>query len=165
MKTRKIAGIIVSLMIVFFLGVTTVMAASPHFSRADASVNNRGELILTWKEAGLGSGQTIHYSASASSIAVWACVNKGYKVPYDPKKVTVTGSPSTEADFTAAKNGQITASITFLPPPPPEGWFCPKGQSAAIAEVTYSNITLVDSTNSIPAPVPTTATKVFFDLP
>src|SRR5262245_39483802 len=51
-------------------------ADSPHFVRASAALSGQ-DLVVSWKEAGLGANQLIDYVASASASATFVCVNKG----------------------------------------------------------------------------------------
>ena len=47
----------------------------------------------------------------------------------------------------SGKNGQVTASLTA--DPPSAGVFsCPPGQSLELSSVSYTNITLTDTTNN-----------------
>ena len=60
-----------------------------------------------------------------------------------------SGPVSASGSFSSGKNGNITASLTAAPPS--AGSFsCPNGQKLRLALVTYTNITLTDTTNNIP---------------
>ena len=65
-----------TLLIVTFLTAPVALAANPHFIRASASLDHSGNLVVSWKEAGLGDNQMIHYLASADSSGFYACINK-----------------------------------------------------------------------------------------
>jgi hypothetical protein len=130
------------------LTVSTAFAASPHFISASASIDSSGNLVVSWKEAGLGDNQLIHYTTSADATAVYVCVNGGNKNPSAANKETVSGPVSASGTFSSGKNGNITASLTASPPS--AGSFsCPNGQKLKLASVTYTNITLTDTTNDI----------------
>src|ERR1044072_6747693 len=88
--------------------VWVALADSPHFVRASASLNNFGQLVVSWKEAGLGGCQTISYAAGANpSQAIYACINNGGKHPSASNKESLNGPVTASGDFTAAKNGSI----------------------------------------------------------
>jgi hypothetical protein len=139
------------------VGLGVAWAANPHFIFAKASLDKENNLVIAFKEAGLGSNQLIHYVASADSTATYQCVNHGGKCPQAANKTTVSGPVSGEATFSSGKNGQITQSLTVSPPPLPADFSCPNGQVLEVAAVTYSNITLTDTTNGIPADVTPTS--------
>jgi hypothetical protein len=162
MKTRRGMGIFFTLFMVFALAVTTVLAASPHFINASASVDNAGNLVVSWKEAGLGDNQLIDYVASADANGFYACINGGGKHPQAANKEAFSGPVSGSGEFSSGKNGQITASLTVAPPPSPLS--CPNGQRLVLACVTYSNILLADTTNNIEESLGSVS-RTFFPLP
>lgn len=133
--------------------LTTVpaQAVSPHFIRADATLNANGSLTVAFKEAGLGTNQNITYVLSADATATYVCVNRGGANPSASNKTDVSGPVSATGTFSSGKNGQVTASLTVSPPP--AGITCPPGQSLAVAQVTYTNVALTDTTNNITEPV------------
>jgi hypothetical protein len=128
-------------------------AASPHFIFANASLDNANNLVIAFKEAGLGTNQLIHYLATADATATFQCVNHGGKCPQAANKTSVQGPVSGEATFSSGKNGQISQSLTVSPPSLPVDFSCTKGQVLQVAAVSYSNISLTDTTNNITADV------------
>jgi hypothetical protein len=78
----------------------------------------------------------------------------------DPKKQEVSGPVSASGQFTSGKNGQITGSLTLMPPP--STLDCPGGQREVLASVSYTNVQVSGGgdTESIPG----TFSRVFFDL-
>jgi hypothetical protein len=52
----------------------------------------------------------------------------------------------------SGKNGQVTSSLTVAPPGSGD-FSCPKGQSLSIAQVTYSNVAITDTTNGVSEPI------------
>lgn len=141
--------------LVVMLAVAAVaLAQSPHFIRASANLNNNGTLTVSWKEAGLGDNQNISYVASADATATYVCVNRGGANPSAQNKTTVAGPVSAEGTFSSGKNGQITASLTVSPPP--SDISCPPGQSLQLAEVSYTNVSITDTTNGITETIPGT---------
>ncbi len=133
---------------------TAAHAVSPHFVRASAQLSGTN-LTVNFKEAGLGTNQLITYVASADATADYVCVNRGGANPSASNKTTVSGPVTASGTFSSGKNGQVTASLTLMPPS--AGSFsCPPGQSLEIASVTYTNVAITDSTNGITEPIPGT---------
>ena len=130
------------------LTMSTVFAAAPHFISASVSIGNGGSLVVSWKEAGLGDNQLIHYTVSADATATYVCVNGGNHNPSASNKTTVSGPVSASGTFSSGKNGNITASLS-AGPPSAGSFSCPNGQKLELAVVTYTNITLTDTTNDI----------------
>ncbi len=148
------------------------VADSPHFLCAptDASIATDGSLVVSWKEAGLGSNQNIQYLASAQADGVCTCVTKSNKCPSAANKVTTSGQVSAEGTFSSGKNGSITASLTVEPPACPSSAAptCGSGQHLVLSEITYTDISLADTTNNVspdPGCLPTSLSKTFFVCP
>jgi hypothetical protein len=76
--------------------------------------------------------------------------------PSASNTTTVSGRVSASGTFSSGKNGNVTASLTLMPPSPPSTLSCPPGQSAAIAEVVHTNVKITDTTNGITEPIPGT---------
>jgi hypothetical protein len=134
------------------LAVPAALADSPHFVRADGSLNSNGTVTVSFKEAGLGSNQLIDFVASADGTAVYVCVNNGGSNPSAQNKTTVNGPVTAAGTFSSGKNGQITASLT-LSPPSAGSFSCPPGQSLRVASVSYSNVAITDITNGVSEPI------------
>jgi hypothetical protein len=109
------------------------LAVSPHFISASGALNTNGSLTVNFKEAGLGTNQNIKYTLSAQN------------------KTTVAGPVSASGTVNSGKNGNVTSSLTVSPPP--SDISCPKGQTLQLAEVSYTNLVLKDTTNNITAPL------------
>jgi hypothetical protein len=146
-QLRRLGSACVLAIALLALTVSTAFAAAPHFINASASINGGGNLVVSWKEAGLGDNQLIHYTVSADATATYVCVNGGNHNPSASNKTTVSGPVSASGTFSSGKNGNITASLSAAPPSAPD--FCPNGQKTELALVTYSSITLTDTTNGI----------------
>jgi hypothetical protein len=151
---RKIGIIAVLSMLLVAFAASVALAQNEHFVRADARLSGT-QLIVSWKEAGLGTNQLINYTANADATATYVCVNRGGGNPSASNKTTVSGPVSASGTFSSGKNGQVTASLT-LNPPGPGGFSCPPGQSLEIAQVTYTNVSITDTTNGITEPIPGT---------
>lgn len=126
-------------------------AVSPHFISANAALNADGTLTANFKEAGLGTNQNITYVLSADATATYVCVNKGGANPSAQNKTTVAGPVSATGTFSSGKNGNVVGSLTVSPPP--SDISCPHGQSLELASVTYTDVSLTDTTNNIVAPI------------
>ena len=143
---RKIA-VVALVFVAFALIAQQALAQNEHFIFARASLNNNGTLTVSFKEAGLGTNQLITYVASADATATYVCVNRGGGNPSASNKTTVAGPVSETGQFSSGKNGQVTASLTI--DPPPSDISCPPGQSLELASVSYTNVTLTDTTNGV----------------
>lgn len=139
-------------------------ADSPHFIKASAAgPNNAGQLVVSWKEAGLGDNQLIRYLASAEATATYACINGGENHPQAANKETVTEPVTKEGSFSSGKNGSIAESLT-IDPPSAVSFTCPPGQRRVLASVTYSKVAISDTTNELLQSIPGTFSRVFFVL-
>jgi hypothetical protein len=145
-------------------GLTT--AASPHFVRASASgPNTSGQLTVSFKEAGLGTNQNINYRASATATAEYVCVTKSGRCPAAANKQTSTGLVSATGTFSSGKNGQVTASLTINPPAVPSTLLCGRGQTPKLASVSYTNVSITDTTNNESESIAGTFSRTFFTCP
>jgi hypothetical protein len=123
------------------------LADSPHFIKATGTVNSDGSLTVNFKEAGLGTNENIDYVLSGNATAIYVCVNKGGANPSASNKTAVAGPVTASGTFNSGKNGQVTAALTVQPPFQDIG--CPPGQSQQLASVTYTGMTLTDTTNKV----------------
>ena len=152
---RKVMLLAASLAMVLAYAVPA-LAVSPHFVSANAALSGTN-LVVSFKEAGLGTNQLITYTASADSTVTYVCVNRGGANPSASNKTTISGPVSATGTFSSGKNGQVTSSLT-LNPPGPGSFSCPSGQSLEIAQVTYTNVAITDTTNGITEPIAGTFT-------
>jgi hypothetical protein len=143
---RRIA-VVALVFVAFALIAQQALAQNEHFVRASGSLNNDGSLTVNFKEAGLGTNQLINYTLSADATATYVCVNRGGANPSAQNKTTVAGPVIATGTFSSGKNGQVTASLTVSPPP--SDISCPPGQSLELASVSYTNVTLTDTTNGV----------------
>jgi hypothetical protein len=144
----KIVLAVAALVFMGVLGAGVASAQNAHFIRAQSDIDNvTGDLLCSWKEAGLGDNQNIDYTCSADGTATYVCVNRGGANPSAQNKTTVSGPVSESGTFASGKNGQITASLTVEPPP--SDITCPPGQSLELASASYTNVVLTDTTNDV----------------
>jgi hypothetical protein len=127
--------------ITLLMGSTAAMAANPHFLKASAA-RSGDNLVVSWKEAGLGDNLNIDYVASATATRVDSCVNNGGQIPNDPKKTTTVADVNSAGTF-SVKNGSVTASLTISPPATTLS--CPNGQTATLISLSYTNVRITDS--------------------
>lgn len=158
---RKILTPLVAVVAVLTLSSTAAFAANPHFINASASgPNAAGNLLVSFKIAGLGDNQTITVTATADATAVYACQNNGGNFPSDPKKTEVSGPVSASGDFTSGRNGQITGSLTLSPPATTLS--CPPGQRRVLVSVSYTNVQVSGGGDT--ASIPGTFSRTFFNI-
>jgi hypothetical protein len=132
-------------------------ADSPHFVQASAATDGSGNLVVSFKEAGLGNNQLINYTASADATALFGCINKGGNHPQASNKESFSGPVTATGTFSSGKNGQVTASLTISPPG--QGQLtCPDDMTVALLQVTYTNVAIGDTTNNVKASIPGTFT-------
>jgi hypothetical protein len=124
-----------------------------HFNSATSSINSAGELVVDFKEAGLGDTVTIDYTLTANGDGQYQWFNHGGNKPQgqpfqaDPVIISAGGS------FASGKNGQITATITATGqvPPPPQDFLDSNHAANWVPKLTvsYTNIVLTDTTNNV----------------
>jgi hypothetical protein len=152
---RTIVLATVAIVATLALGATAALADSPHFLKASATINSSGQLVCTFKEAGLGNTATsADISCSADATATYQCWNKGGNHPQAGNKETVGGPVSGGGSF-PIRNGSASGSITVNPPGPGD-FSCPGGQALFLEDVSYTNIVL--SGEGATADVPGTLT-------
>lgn len=139
---RKFTALVASAFAVAALAFApAAFADSPHFIKASATINSSGQLVCSFKEAGLGTTlTTANITCAADATAVYQCFNNGGKHPQAGNKETV-GGPVSNTDTFAVRNGQTTGSITVSPPGPGD-FSCPNGQTLFLQSVSYTNIVL-----------------------
>jgi hypothetical protein len=144
---RKLFSVAILTLAVVAMTAPAALATSPHFIKASASLSGVN-LRVSFKEAGLGNNQLITYTASADATATYVCVNNGGANPSASNKETVNGPVSATGTFSSGKNGTISQTLT-LQPPSAGSFSCPNGQKLEIAEVSYTNVAITDTTNGV----------------
>jgi hypothetical protein len=162
---RQVTAIVAMLLFVLATTPGPALAVSPHFinTASVVGVNSDGSLSVSWKEAGLGDNVTVAYEFSGQAIADYGCVNRGGDHPQASNKETVQGPVSATGSFSSGKNGSINGTLTLDPPPPPPTFSCPGNQVLVLADITYSGLALVDTTNDVSATLnATSVSRTFF---
>jgi len=122
-----------------------------------------GGLLVSFTEVGLGATQSVTYLVTADASATYACVNNGSNTPNAANKQGFGGPVSVTATFAADKNGKIVGSIGV--PPLSSGAFgCPPGQHVELADVSYTNVVITDTTNNVSYSLAGTFSLVFFPI-
>jgi hypothetical protein len=150
----KVSAMLLAALLTLALSVSVAFADSPHFISASAHLSG-SNLVVSFKEAGLGTNQLIDYTASADATAVYVCVNNGGGNPSAKNKTQVSGPVSANGTFSSGKNGTISQSLT-LNPPSAGSFSCPSGQDLELASVSYTNVAITDTTNGVTEPIPGT---------
>lgn len=142
--------------------VVTAQAASgsPHFvtGQTTDSVNTSGQLVVSFKEAGLASGAQETISVTATATADWFCVNSGSHNPGASNKRTSNSAVTASGTFSAQTNGNVTGALTAPAPPTPAGLSCPNGQSLELGSVTYAGVAVADITSGASLGLPNVST-------
>lgn len=140
-------------MLMLALGATTASATSgAHFFSATGSVADNGALQVSWDEAGVGNA-TVNYTLSADASATYACINGGGNHPKAANKQTVNGPISSPSTGFQPQNGRVTVTNGISVGPLPSTLECPSGQTFVLACVSYTNISLNDTTNGVTADI------------
>jgi hypothetical protein len=148
---RSLVFLIFAPLLLVFGTTLPAQAVTAHFISASATLNANGTVTANFKEAGLGANANINYLLSADATAVYVCVNKGGANPSAQNKNTVSGPVSASGNFSSGKNGNVIGTLTVGPPA--SNISCPKGQTLALASVSYDDVTLTDTTNGVSEPL------------
>lgn len=158
---RKSVWIILAVVAAALTVAGTALAA-PHFASASGAVNSAGALVVSFDERGLGN-ENIDYTLTADAEALYACINRGGKNPSAANKQSFEGQVAGGGSF-EAKNGRVQESISVGPLAAPE-FTCPGGQSRQLAQVSYSNIVLTDTTNDVSTTIPNVSRCLLPNIP
>lgn len=153
---KRIFIVIVAVLAALSFMVTPTFAAHPHFTLATATgPDDAAALAVHFQEAGLGNTASTTYVASADVSVTDACVDAAGVITV----ATIVNTP-VSATLTSPDNGQNTRTLTLVPPVPKI--VCKATETAVIANITYSNVTVADTTNGITQSIPGTFNRVFF---
>lgn len=149
MKLRIAGALGAAVGLVMLAGIPASAGGNPHFIKNATTASLSGaNLTANFKEAGLASGSVETITLSATATTTYECVNNGGHNPSASNKTTTSTQVSQSGSFTADKNGNVTGSLTLSPPSASDlGFSCPPGQTVTFVSVTYSNVTLTDSTS------------------
>lgn len=100
---------------------------------------------------------TVTISCDATARTTYECVNGGGKNPSASNKTTTVSDVSKSGSFSADKNGNVVGSLTLSPPTAQQlGFRCPPGQTTTFVSVSYSNVSITDSTSGASQSIPGT---------
>ena len=142
-----------SLLLMATLAVSSTFAATSgaKFKSASGSVSSTGALVVSFDESGLGN-ENVNYVLRSDATATYACINGGGKNPSAANKRTMSGAVLGSATL-EPKNGRVIGTISAGPLSAGD-FSCPSGQRLVLASVSYSNITLTDTTNGASIRIP-----------
>ncbi|HWR35756.1 MAG TPA: hypothetical protein VN622_07825 [Clostridia bacterium] len=123
-----------------------MLAASAHFIRVESGLSG-ANVVITFKEAGLGDDETILYQGSAIATATYQCFTKSGNTPEAANKTGPGTVQSPPTPFNSGKNGSIVGSVTLSPPGP--DFSCPSGQRQRLVCATYTDISIKDLTTPL----------------
>jgi hypothetical protein len=155
---RKIGIIAVLSLMALALAAVPALAGSPHFIKnATGATLSGSNLLVKFKEAGLASGSVETVTSSATATTTYECVNGGGKNPSASNKTTTVTDVSKTGTFTADKNGNLVGTQTLSPPTAAQlGFSCPPGQKTTFVGVTYSDVSVTDTTSKVTFSIPGT---------
>ena len=151
-KVRAASGTLAALFATSLVLAAVAFADNAHFVRASAA-RSGDNLVVSFKEAGLGDSVTVTIRASAQGTASYECINGGDNHPQAANKETVSSEVSASGNFTSGKNGTVSGSLTVHPPGPGD-FSCPPGQRlSGPFDVSYTNVSVTDETNGATASI------------
>jgi hypothetical protein len=147
-------------------GTAFSQSSGAHFQNRSlkASIDNPGNLTVSWVETGLGN-LNIDYSLTADVAADYYCVSNSGSIPNAANKTTVNGSAEANGSF-EPKNGKVSASLTLNIPAAPSSAppTCGNGQTLRLQSIVWSNVLLDDTTNIVGYLFPGTFGRELFSL-
>jgi len=134
--------------LMFGAGTATATSGAHFFHNASkSSISDSGALVVSWDEAGVGQ-QVVNYTLSTDASATYACINGGGNHPKASNKETFNGPLSSPNTGFLPENGRVKGSLS-VGPLSSGSFSCPSGQTLVLACVSYTNITLTDTTNNV----------------
>ena len=165
---RRITPSVLALFVMGCVMVGTAFAQSSgaHFQKSSvrASIDNGGNLTVSWVEAGLGN-ENVNYSLTADVVADYYCVSNSGSIPNAANKFTFNDSPEANGSF-EPKNGKVSGNLRLNVPAPPSSAppTCGRGQALRLQKVAWRNVLLEDTTNILPYPFPGSFIRELFSL-
>jgi len=161
---RRLSTVALAIVAALVLGTSTVLADSPHFLYANASISSGGALTVDFKDAGLGTGvSSVNVTLNANATAEYQCWNNGGRHPKAGNKETVAG-PLTGGGNFAVRHGAVVGSITVGPLS--QGTFsCPSGQTLYLMSISYYDIVVSDATGNSTSTTPDSVSSGAIKIP
>ncbi len=154
---------ILSIYLLFLATMPSFATSGAHFFHdTTASVDSTGALVIHIDEAGVGQSE-ISYSVTVNlASATYACINGGGNHPKAANKQTNSSSLGLPLGTFSPINGRVQVTVTLDGTPLSAGDFsCPSGQTLVLADVSYSGITLTDTTNNVSTSLKDTGATFF----
>jgi hypothetical protein len=157
---RRSLAVLTLAAVAALFAVSSAWAGSPHFIKNATSASLSGStLVCSFKETGLESGSVENIVCSATAATTYECVNNGGKNPSASNKTTTVSDVAGSGTFPADKNGNVSGQVSASPPTAEQlGFSCPKGQTVTFVGVTYSNVSVQDTTSGASQSIPGTFT-------
>lgn len=97
---------------------TSVVAGNPHYvgpkTPTYAVDTSTGGLIVNFKAAGYGSGQSVDYSATFNYSITWGCITPPFS--NEPSGLTTSsGGASSSGTLTASRTGTLSGPLSLFP--------------------------------------------------
>ena len=123
--------------------VVVALAANPRFVMATDELVGEN-LVVSFREVGLGQASSIDYVVTAGNIATYACVSVGNECG---NPVSVNEPVAAASTMVPRRGGQVSGSLSLSPHS--LELECALGDTKHLIDVTYYNITITDVTNGI----------------
>jgi hypothetical protein len=153
-QCSKVVLVLAALGFTVGLGAGVASAQNPHFidSKTSLTVQSDGDLVVKFKESGVGDSLNIDYVFSAEATVTCTCVTNSGRCPKAANKQTFSEDTATGGTF-SPKNGSVSATLTITAPECPSGAppTCGGGQSFELSAISYTDISLTDTTNTLTA--------------
>lgn len=149
-RSRTIAVSVLAVLMVALMSSAAFAGGSPHFikSATDVYIHMMGCLHSDFKEAGLSSGAVETITLKGTAAVTFVSVNKGGNQAQASNKQTYVVEVRESGQFTADKSGTVSGFVCIPPPTADEvGFKAPKGQTAVMVSIVYTNVMLVDETS------------------
>jgi hypothetical protein len=162
-RYTKSIGLAAVLLLATMPWLALATSGAHFFNDTSDSVADNGALVIHIDEAGVGQLQVNYTLDVVTATATYACINSGGNHPKAANKETF--SSSVAAGFAETpQNGRVdvTTSINGTPLSA-DGFSCPSGQTLVLASVSYSGITLTDTTNGVSTTLPD-VNRTFFNI-
>jgi len=143
----------IALVVMSALAITAgaALAANPHYvgpKTPTGSINtSTGGLIINFKAAGYGSGQTVNWSLSGTYSITWGCITPPRS--NEPSGlVSSSGNITASGSLTADRTGTLSGPITVFTPAP---FSCPSpNMHPVLVSVSYDVTFYLDDIGGYP---------------
>jgi hypothetical protein len=141
---KRINITLLTLFAVASISTLVVWADNPHYRRGPSVVDNGFTATATGSITGLGNGDVIITLSFPNATGTTTCTNKGGATAPGQNPATPAATSGSQL-FEDPKNGNLSFTVTTIPPPNPSSAAagCPNGNwTAAFDNITFGNGTL-----------------------